>query len=200
MVADSSSAYPTGPAGQPGGDSQLRSCVDELYGSSLCALAHPDPARGYQAVAQLSGHLTAMRRAVFPVAGRQPATGTWLVAACQTGNRHTQRALRRFECLLSGQSYAVRLPAGSVRTELEQRLTDYRAAEQVMLGRLGGCLTGPEHGRLTAAYRAAFLKAPTRPHPRCPHTGPLAGTLLRACALRDRALDTMDSRPGRPAG
>jgi hypothetical protein len=199
MVADRFPTQPTGHVTPPASEGHLRSCLEELYGAALCALADPDPAGGYQAISQLSGHLAAMRRAVVPVARRQPGTGTWLVAACLASARQAEWALRRFECLLSGQSHAVRLPPGSIPALLEQRLGDYRAAEQAMLTRLDGWLTAAEHGQLAAGYRTAFHGAPTRPHPRCPHTGPVAGLMFRICARLDRVLDAVDSRPARPA-
>jgi hypothetical protein len=197
MCADGPPPGPTGFASRPA--DQLRPCIEQLYGAAAGALAHADPTRSYLAIAGLSGHLAAMRRVVFPVASRQPGPGSWLVTACRAKGRDTEWALRRFECLLSGQSRAVRLPPGSIRTLLDEQLRDYRAAEHALLARLEKWLTGHEHSQLTAGYRTMLRHAPTRPHPRCPHTGPLAGLMFRACALRDRLLDTMDSRPAPPA-
>ena len=182
----------------PAGPGPLRARAEELYGVALPALADPGQARGFQAIALVSGHLAATRRAVLPVASRQPGAGAWLVAACRAEAARAERALRRYDCLLSGQSRAVRLPPGSVWAQLEQRLSDYRAAEHPVLTRLDGRLTDAEHGQLAARYRAVFLAAPTRPHPRCPHTGPLAGPALRLCSLLDRVRDALDSRPARP--
>ena len=199
MVADSLPPHTTGRFLPPTGPGPLLARAGELYGAVLGALADPGQARGFQAIAQLSGHLAATRRAVFPVATTHPGTGAWLVAACRPQAAQAERALRCYGCLLSGQSRAVRLPPGSVWAQLEERLAGYRAAEHALLTRLDTRLTAAEHGQLAAAYRAVFLAAPTRPHPRCPHTGPLAGPAFRLLALRDRVLDTIDSRPARPA-
>lgn len=198
MVADRFPPHPTGRVIPPAGPGPLLARAEELHAAALAALTGPDQARGFQAIARLTGHLAATRRAVLPVAARQAGTGAWLVAACRAQAGQAERALRRYGCLLAGQSRAVRLPPGSVWAQLEQRLAGYRAAEQVLLTRLDACLSAAEQTRLAAAYRAVFAAAPTRPHPRCPHTGPLAGPAFRVLALRDRFLDAIDSRPARP--
>lgn len=200
MLADTPSTPPlNGRTGNAGTQIHLRAYVEELYDTALEGLAHPDRDRGHQAIAHLSGHLAAMRRAVLPVASRNSGAGTGLAAACRAEGREAERALRGYECLLSGQSRAVKAPPGSAWGRLEQRLGHYRTAEHAILTGLDRWLSPGEHHRLTAHYRTVLANAPTRPHPRCPHTGPFAGLAFRLCVYRDRVLDTMDSRPAQPA-
>ena len=59
-------------------------------------------------------------------------------------------------------------------------------------------LTAPEQEHLAAAYRGALTHAPTRPHPRGPHTGWPGHAAFRFHALWDGLLDGVDSRPGAP--
>src|SRR5690349_15227648 len=51
-------------------------------------------------------------------------------------------------------------------------------------------------GRLAEKYQRSLTYAATRPHPRCPRTGPLRHVAFWLHGRWDRLLDTMDSRPG----
>jgi hypothetical protein len=79
---------------------------------------------------------------------------------------------------------------------LAQHLDSYRSAERVLVTWLENQLAGDNRERLARKYRRALTDAPTRPHPRCPHTGPLRHVAFWLHGRWDRLLDTMDSRPG----
>lgn len=176
----------------------LRSCAESSYAVALQALSDADAWLSYGAVAQLSGHLAVVRRAVCPAAHRRLGRGDPLAAACRAGALQAEWALRLFECWLAGDAQAVRFPAGAVQALLEQRLGSYRAAERVLLARLAERIPQGEHARLAQQYRALLAAAPTRPHPRSPRAGQLGRLAFRFQGLWDRLLDTADSRPGRP--
>lgn len=188
---------PTGRAAGPGTADALRSFAESSYAVAANALSDADAWLGYRALAQLSGHLAVVRRAVCPAAGRRLGRGDSLAAACRAEALRAEWALRLFECWLAGDAQAVRFPADTVRALLEERLGSYRAAERVLLARLADRIPHAEHARLAQRYRALLAAAPTRPHPRSPRAGQFGRLAFRLQGAWDRVLDTMDSRPGR---
>jgi hypothetical protein len=133
---------------------------------------------------------------VFPTVKGCPGGDYRLLDACLELARRAEQALRLFECWLAGEARAVRLRAATVHELLEQCLGDYRTAERTLLAGLEDLLPGQERDRLARDYWALFAVAPTRPHPRGPHAGRIGRFAFRLRAGWDRALDTMDSRPG----
>jgi hypothetical protein len=79
------------------------------------------------------------------------------------------------------------------------RLPD-SSAERVLVAWLEDQLPAEGRARLARKYQRALTNAPTRPHPRCPRTGPLRHVAFWLHGRWDRLLDTMDSRPGVGAG
>jgi len=77
-----------------------------------------------------------------------------------------------------------------------QRLDSYRSAERALVTWLEDQLAAEGREKLARKYRRALTHAPTRPHPRCPRSGPLCHTGFWLHGGWDRVLDTMDSRPG----
>ena len=178
------------------GDGQLSAFTDATHGAVLQVLGGGEPESGYMAIARLSAHLAAMQRTVFVATGRRHGgdrglPGTWLSRA-----RDVEWALRLFECRLAGDMFAAPLPAEVVYQHLEQCLRSYRAAERALVSRAEERLSPADCERLAAEYRAALTRAPTRPHPHGPHTGPLARLAFGMHGAWDRILDGVDSRPG----
>ena len=188
---------PAGRAAGPGTVDALRSLAEASYTVAAEALGDAEAWLGYRALAQLSGHLAVVRRAVCPVAGRRLGRDGSLAAACRAEALRAEWALRLFECWLAGDAQAVRFPAETVQALLEERLGSYRTAERALLARLADRIPHAEHARLAQQYRALLAAAPTRPHPRSPRAGQFGRLAFRLQGLWDRVLDTMDSRPGR---
>jgi hypothetical protein len=155
-----------------------------------------EPMVGYQAIARLSGHLAAMWRTVYPHADGHVGTDGQLRTVCLDRARELEWALRLVECQLSGcASVAGRSPAAAL-VMLAQRLDSYWSAERVLVAWLEDQLATEGRERLAGKYRRSLTYAPTRPHPRCPRTGPLRHAAFWLHGRWDRLLDTMDSRPG----
>ena len=155
-----------------------------------------EPEVGYQAIARLSGHLATMWRTVYPHADGHVGPDGQLRAVCLDRAREVEWALRLLECQLSGcVSVAARPPAAAL-VVLAQRLDRYWSAERVLVTWLEDQLAAEGRDRLAGRYRRALTHAPTRPHPRCPRTGPLRHVAFWLHGRWDRLLDTMDSRPG----
>ena len=77
-----------------------------------------------------------------------------------------------------------------------QRLDSYWPAERALVTWVEDQLPTESREKLARKYRRALTHAPTRPHPRCPRTGPLCHASFWLHSGWDRMLDTMDSRPG----
>ena len=154
------------------------------------------PEDGYTAIARLSGHLAAMWRTVYPLAATRSGADRQLQAVCLRRARTVAWTLRLLECQLSGEASAVGRPVTASSARLAEHLGSYRTAEQALITWLEDRLTAARLDRLAKAYRSALTRAPTRPHPRCPRTGPQRCVAFWLYCRWDRLLDTMDARPG----
>ena len=155
-----------------------------------------EPQAGYLAIARLSGHLAAMWRAVYPSADGQSGADGPLRAVCLSRAREVERTLRLLECQLSGAAFAVGRPVTSVPTLLAQQLASYRSAEQALVTAVEDQLAIDGREKLAREYGHALRRAPTRPHPWCPRSGPLCHLAFWLRSRGDRLLDTVDARPG----
>jgi len=182
----------------PGGtaDRPLAAFIDATQGAVGEVHYVDEPDSGYRAVARLSGHLAAMWRTVYPHAHGQPDADGHLRAACLSRAREVEWTLRLFQCQLSGDVSAAGHSATAVLTLLAQRLDSYRSAERALVTWLEDRLATDTRAKLARKYHRALTRAPTRPHPRCPRTGPLCYAAFWVHGRWDRVLDTMDSRPG----
>ena len=154
------------------------------------------PENGYTAIARLSGHLAAMWRTVYPLAATRSGADRHLQVVCLRRARAVAWTLRLLECQLSGEASAVGRPVTASSARLAEQLGSYRTAEQALVAWVEDQLTAARLDRLAKAYRSALTRAPTRPHPRCPRTGPLRCVAFWLYCRWDRLLDTMDARPG----
>jgi hypothetical protein len=166
-----------------------RAAVDDV-------LDGPDALTCYKGIARLSGHLAAMCRTVYPGAGHWPGIGVELKVACLSQAREVQWTMRALECHLSGCTSAAGRPVRAVAAALARQLDGYWPAEQALVGWVEGQLDAAGRDRLAGSYWRALSQAPTRPHPRCPRSGPLRGVLFWWHGRWDRLLDGLDSRAG----
>ena len=182
---------PDSTAGRP-----LAAFIDAAQGSVRQVRDVDEPQTCYRAIARLSGHLAAMWRTVYPHADGHVGTDGQLRAVCLDRAREVEWALRLLECQLSGCVSAAGRPAAAALVVLAQRLDSYWSAERVLVTWLEDQLAAEGRERLAGRYQRALTHAPTRPHPRCPRTGPLRHVAFWLHGRWDRLLDTMDSRPG----
>jgi hypothetical protein len=182
---------PDNTAGRP-----LAAFIDAIQGAVGEVRDVDEPDSGYRAVARLSGHLAAMWHTVYPHAHDQLDANGHLRAVCLSRAREVEWTLRLFQCQLSGDVSAAGHSATAVLTLLAQRLDSYRSAERALVTWLEDRLAADAREKLARKYRRALSRAPTRPHPRCPRTGPLCYAAFWLHGRWDRVLDTMDSRPG----
>ena len=174
----------------------LAALIDATQGAVQEALDVTDPEVCFTAIARLSGHLAAMWRTVYPGPGGRPGADRQLRAACLRRARTVGWALRLLECQLSGEASAVSMPVTAVAATLAEHLVSYRSAERALVSWIEDQLPAEDCDRLALHYGRALTRAPTRPHPRCPRTGPARCVAFWLFGRWDRLLDVMDSRPG----
>jgi hypothetical protein len=155
-----------------------------------------EPQAGYRSIARLSGHLAAMWRTVYPRADGQLGADGRLRDVCLSRAREVEWTLRLLQCQLSGCVSTAGHSSAAVATLLAQHLDSYRSAERALVTWLEDQLATEGREKLARRYHRALTRAPTRPHPRCPRTGPLCYVAFWVHGRWDRLLDTMDSWPG----
>lgn len=177
-------------------DRPLSASIDATQGAVQEVLDVAEPQMGYKAIARLSGHLAAMWRTVYPNADGQLGANGQLRVMCLSRARKVEQTLRLLERQLSGDLSVAGLPVTAVSTMLAQHLDSYWPAEQALVTRIEDQLAADGREKLAQEYRRALTRAPTRPHPRCPRSGPLCHFAFWLHSRWDRLLDTVDSRSG----
>ncbi len=178
---------PDGVTGRP-----LSACIGTVRDAVREVPEIAEPETGYRMIARLSGHLAAMWRTVYPSA----AAERQLRAECLSRARAVEWALRRLEGRLAGDVSAAALPVAAVSGALARHLDGYWPAERALVAQVEDRSAAAGMERLARAYWRALAHGPTRPHPRCPRSGPLGPAGFWLHRHWDRLLDTMDSRAG----
>ena len=179
-----------------GGDRRLLLAVEATHGAVTDQLAIVTQESGYRAIARLSGHLAAMRRGVYTPLRRHRDCTRDLVGTCCTEGRRLEWALRLLQCQLSGDMFAMRLGTEVVDAQLSRQLDTYRTAERALAAWIDEQMPADHRRGLVGRYLRCLARAPTRPHPRGPHTGLGHVVAFGFHSFWDRFLDTTDSRPG----
>jgi hypothetical protein len=172
----------------------LLTCVVEDAHTQAAAALTTDTPVPLDAVVWLSAHLAAVGRVITPVATRWLGEPKALLREGQRRDMELERMLRIAERRHSGDVLAAGLRSERVRAAIMTRLDDHAEIEHARLAALDGVLDDDERHRLAESYLVALVKAPTRPHPHLPHHGLPGAIAFRVDAMRDRVLDTMDSR------
>lgn len=174
----------------------LAASIEVTRGAVHDVLDSADALTRHKGIARLSGHLAVMCRTVYPGAGHWPGIGVQLKVECLSQAREVLWTMRALECHLSGCTSAAGRPVRAVSAALGRQLDDYWAAEQDLVDWVEGQLDAAGRDRLAGAYWRALRQAPTRPHPRCPRSGPLRHVMFWWHGRWDRLLDGVDSRAG----
>src|SRR3954451_9727743 len=174
-------------------DSALVSVVENAHEQAGAALTG-GASSPLNAVVWLSAHLAAVGLAITPAATRRLGE---TAAVRREGHRRDlelERMLRIAERCHSGDVLASGIDGERLRTSILSRLDAHAEIEHARLTALADLLDDEEQRALAEAYLDALKKAPTRPHPHLPHRGLSGAIAFRSNALRDRVLDTIDSR------
>jgi hypothetical protein len=188
----------SGESGQPApaGGRELTISIDATHRAVMTVLDSEKPDADHLAIARLSAHLAAMRQTVYPVARRQPDPARQVLTTYLDSARELDWALRLLHCSLTGEAFAIRLDPNAVCTRFQHCMGCYASAEGALVALLDERLPACDRDQIAARYRKALTHAPTRPHPRRPHTGAAYHVKFRLHGFWDRLLDTVDARPG----
>lgn len=193
-LARPSSGQSSRPA--PAGGRQLTVSIDATHRAVTAVLDSEDPDADHLAIARLSAHLAAMRQTVYPAARRQLGPARQVLVTYLDSARELDWALRLLHCSLTGEAIAIRLDANPIYARFQHCLGCYASAEGALVAQLHERLPACDRDQVAARYRKALAHAPTRPHPRRPHTGAAYHLRFRLHGFWDRLLDTTDARPG----
>jgi hypothetical protein len=174
----------------------LAAAVGATYAAVLEELTVGTVESEYRAIARLSVHLAAMRRAVYSPRRHHAGPPEDLSTACCRTGRRLEWALWDLQGRLSGEIVAVRQSTDGIYAHLSQCLDGYLPADRALAAWVDGHLPADDCRRLAEAYLSCIARAPSRPHPRSPQG---AGGYRIAFTFHrrwDRLLDTVDGRPG----
>jgi len=183
----------TSPCFEATSGSVLTCVVEDAHAQASAALDHQSLAP-LDAIAWLSAHLAAVGRTIAPVATRQLGESAVVLREGHRRDLELERMLRIAERRHSGDVLASGLDSERLRTSIIARVDAHAQIEHARLAALADLLDEDEQRRLAESYLDALVKAPTRPHPHLPHHGVAGAIAFRVDAVRDRLLDTMDSR------
>ena len=183
----------TSPCFEVTSGSVLTCVVEDAHAQAAAALA-PETSAPLDAVVWLSAHLAAVGRVVAPQATRRLGESAAVLREGHRRDLELERMLRIAERRYSGDVLASGLDGERIRSAIAARLDAHAELEHARLEALADLLDGAEQLRLAEGYLDVLAKAPTRPHPHLPHHGVTGAIAFRVDAVRDRLLDTMDSR------
>lgn len=168
---------------------ELRAALGRAHDEAARLLAAEDSAP-LDIVAWLSAHIAAYEHVVYPVIKHSLPNGHALVDADRAIVIRLARALRVKERHHSGDTLAAGLSPARLDARITELIGQHQELQASILAKLEGVLDSAGLDKLRSAYNSALQHAPTRPHPHLSS----GGMVFRLDALRDRILDTMDSR------
>lgn len=169
---------------------QLVTMLDAAHAEAFNAL---DAERTLDAVAWMSAHLAATRRALHKKAHKSGAVNGELTQQHEADER-LESVLRMAERHVSGDALAANLDTERLTDALRDAIADHARFECSWVTDLLDASDDKTRAELQSAYEEALTSAPTRPHPHAPHDGLLGAAAFRLDAMRDKVLDTMDGR------
>lgn len=168
----------------------LVALLDSAHDQAFAAL---DEERTLDAVAWMSAHLAAARRALHKPAHKNRSVEKGLTAQHEADER-LDSMLRMAERHVTGDVLASSLDTHRLLDALRDAIIEHARCERDWVNELLAAGDADYRDQLQSSYEEALLHAPTRPHPHTPHDGVLGAAAFKLDALRDRVLDTMDGR------
>jgi hypothetical protein len=178
-----------------GGTRDLPAVIGAAHRAVRNELAGTTAESGYLAIARLSGHLAAVRRAVCTPLRKRPGSPLALISGLCAQGRAAEWSLWLLQGRIAGDMLASSVSLDSVYALLGQQLTDYMAGEQALLAWIEVELPAADRERLAAGYLRCLARGPTRPHPRGPRTGSGFRMAFVFHSFWDRVMDGADGRP-----
>lgn len=171
--------------------------LEERLGAALDT--HRDrPRDGYAAtdafMAATSRHMAAVEAVLLGEVRRAWPEGESLVHDYLGAARRLELSLALMKARLYGEAHALHVGWLELWDTVRADLDDHNRLERRLVDDLVG---HGDPGTLDGLARRLFdaeTRAPTRPHPRLPHTGPLGGITHRIWAVADRFWDAAEGR------
>jgi hypothetical protein len=171
----------------------LTLCSEMAHDRARMVLTGSDAAF-MDAVVWLSAHLTAMDRVIYPVMAKLLSGQQTELQRLHASTRRMQAGLRALEQRCAGDGMMAARSLGTLRDRMLVLIDENAALEHALLARLAGVVDDEAAESLVARYEHAVRHGPTRPHPHAPRRGRLGRLAYVVDAMRDHALDVMDSR------
>lgn len=162
---------------------------------------HRDPERprdGFAAtdtfLAATSRHLAAVQAVLLDEVRRSVPSPEALLAEYLEAARELEQSLSLVKARLYGEAHAIHLAWQELWTRVRTQLTTHNRLETRMVDEL---IRRDDPARVDGLARRLFdaeTRAPTRPHPLLPHTGPFSGIARRIWSIADRFWDTAEGR------
>ncbi len=156
------------------------------------------PRKGYEELdsflAVASRHLSALDATLLATVRRQVPDGGHVVHDYLRTARRFELALAHAKARAYGSAYQVGRSWESVWREVAEALAAHRDHEFRVADLLAAQLGERELERLEVRLRAAEKRAPSRPHPYVPHTGPLGFVARRVMHAADAFWDMAEGR------
>ena len=173
--------------------------LDERLKEALAPHRDPDrPRDGYAAtdtfMAATSRHLAAVQAVMLDPVRRKVPGGDELVHEYVHAAKRLELSLSLIKARLYGEAHAVRLSRAELFDAVEGELAEHNRLETRMVEELIRHGDPAEVDGLARRVFDAETHAPTRPHPRLPHTGLLSLVARRVWSVADRFWDTAEGR------
>lgn len=154
-----------------------------------------------QFLAATSKHLHAVDAVLVPAA-RRCADHRGLVHDQVAATRALEVALAHAKAHEYGSTWETGYPWPRMWDEVERHLAGERRQEELLAARLSESVDEATLEALADRFRQVEERAPSRPHPYVPHTGPLGRVARRVFGIADAFWDTAENRtvpgPERP--
>lgn len=173
--------------------------LEERLGEALAP--HRDrqrPRDGYAAtdsfLAATSRHVAAAEAVLVPHLRREVPDGEALARDYLAAARRLELTLSLLKARLYGEAHAVHLEWPDLWESVRVRLSDHNRLEDRLVEEVRRHSELPVLEPLAGRLHSAETRAPSRPHPRLPHSGPLSLVARRVWAVADRFWDTAEGR------
>lgn len=175
------------------GQQLLRHALEDPHDATLAALAEPS-VNSLVAVTWAATHLAAVARVLHPLARRTLPHGHVRLQVVLLADRRLQRALWRLDRRLTGDVRVAASEVAALEDRVATALQEHARHERALVDELVRQVPESEQASLAARIGVAVRRAPTRPHPDAPTSGPMAGLAFRLDAGADHLRDLFDNR------
>jgi len=141
-----------------------------------------------------SKHLHAVDQVILPRVRHMCGDGSQLVHDYLGSEKELEVVLAHVKAHEFGSAYETAYDWDAVWGDVEEAIDQQWAQECRLVEQLGEDLSDDRLEEITAEFAAAEERAPSRPHPFLPHTGPGGWVARRVMRIADAFWDTVEGR------